>query len=302
MAGIAQIDGAVFGEGLCRPPRPGGHDAIEHVDAAQHRADDVQRPSHPHQIARTILGKMGRGGVQHLEHHLLALAHRQTAHRIAVEADLGQRRHRLTTQIGVNTALDDAEQAVAVAGDESLFGPRRPTHGQIRRVLGLVRRRGERRAFVKGHGDVRIQRMLDLHGPFGGQMVLAAVQMGLEGDTAFIDGAQLGQTHHLKAAGIGQDRPRPVHEAMQPAQPFHPFRAGPQHQMIGVGQQNLRAGGRHRLGHHGLDRGGGAHRHEGRGVDLAMGGGHPAQTGGSIGFQQFKCGAHEAFSNRQASP
>ena len=54
--------------------------------------------------------------------------------------------------------------------------------------------------------------------------------------------AQLGEAHHLEAARVGQDRPLPVHEAVQPAEPRHPLGAGPQHQVVGVAEQHVGAG------------------------------------------------------------
>ena len=50
------------------------------------------------------------------------------------------------------------------------------------------------------------------------------IEMRLERNALFPDFAQAGQRHHLVAAGIGQDRARPVHEPMQPAQRRHPLR------------------------------------------------------------------------------
>ena len=67
--------------------------------------------------------------------------------------------------------------------------------------------------------------------------------MRLEGDAVLIELTELGQRHHLKAARIRQDRIRPAHEAMQPAEPRDALRAGTQHQMIDIAEQNIGAGG-----------------------------------------------------------
>ena len=45
-----------------------------------------------------------------------------------------------------------------------------------------------------------------------------AVDMRLEDDAALVELAQLGEAHHLEAAGIGEDRMRPVHEPVQAAE------------------------------------------------------------------------------------
>ena len=47
------------------------------------------------------------------------------------------------------------------------------------------------------------------------------------------------EAEHLIAAAIGQDRPRPVHEAMQPAQLANPLMTGTQIQMVGIAEQDL---------------------------------------------------------------
>jgi hypothetical protein len=57
-----------------------------------------------------------------------------------------------------------------------------------------------------------------------------------------LDPSQRRQRHHLEAAGIGEDRQRPVHEGVQAAEGRDALGAGPQHQMIGVAEHNLGAG------------------------------------------------------------
>ncbi len=80
---------------------------------------------------------------------------------------------------------------------------------------------------------------------------------------------EVGEAHHLISAAVGQDRARPVHEFVQAAQLRHPLRAGAQHQVVGIAQDDIGAGIAHGLGRHGLDRRGGPHRHEGGRADLA---------------------------------
>mgnify|MGYP000433366124 CR=1 FL=1 len=48
-----------------------------------------------------------------------------------------------------------------------------------------------------------------------------------------------------------------------------PFGSGAQHQMIGIAQQDIRTGRGDAFGHHRLDRGSRAHRHEGRRANIA---------------------------------
>ena len=67
----------------------------------------------------------------------------------------------------------------------------------------------------------------------------------LEGDAVLVELAELRQRHHLEAAGVGQDRPRPVGEGVQAAERRHPLGARPQHQVIGVAEDDVGAGRPH---------------------------------------------------------
>ena len=65
--------------------------------------------------------------------------------------------------------------------------------------------------------------------------------MRLEDDAVVGDLAQPAQAEDLEAAGIGEDGARPGHEAVQPAHAADQLVAGPQIEMIGVGQQDADA-------------------------------------------------------------
>ena len=67
-----------------------------------------------------------------------------------------------------------------------------------------------------------------------------AVEVRLEDHALLGDLAQAAQAEDLKAAGIGEDGVRPGHEAVQSAHLADQLVPGPQIQMIGVGQQDLR--------------------------------------------------------------
>jgi hypothetical protein len=108
---------------------------------------------------------------------------------------------------------------------------------------------------------------LHLDGAFRREVDRGAVEMGLEGDAVLADPAELGERHHLKAARVGQDRPFPMHECVQPTKLGDAFGAGAQHQMIGVAENDVGAGGGNVLGEHRFYRGAGADRHEGRRAD-----------------------------------
>src|SRR6202790_5827743 len=53
--------------------------------------------------------------------------------------------------------------------------------------------------------------------------------------------AQFGKTEHLEAARIGQNRMRPGHELVQPAESAHSFMPRTQIQMISIGENDLDA-------------------------------------------------------------
>ena len=55
-----------------------------------------------------------------------------------------------------------------------------------------------------------------------------------------VDRPALGEAEHLVAAAVGEDRLRPADEAVQPAAPRDQIVAGPQIQVIGVAEQDLR--------------------------------------------------------------
>ncbi|MNT34611.1 hypothetical protein D3C72_1706050 [compost metagenome] len=93
--------------------------------------------------------------------------------------------------------------------------------------------------------------------------------MAAEGYALLGQLAELGQRHDLEAAAIGEDRPLPIHEVMQPAQACHPLGARPQHQVIGIAEQDICASLPHLVRIHGLDCARRAHRHEGRRLDIA---------------------------------
>src|SRR6516164_9417127 len=87
--------------------------------------------------------------------------------------------------------------------------------------------------------------------------------------------AKITQAKNLEAAGIGQDRMRPGHELMQPAQSPYGVNAWTEIEVISVAKQNLDANVlQHVLGY-ALDRRERSHRHEDRGFNLAVRGEQP---------------------------
>ncbi len=136
----------------------------------------------------------------------------------------------------------------------------------------------------------------------GREPVRRAVEVRAEGDALLVELPQLGEAHHLEAAGIGEDGAGPVHEPVQPAQPLHPVRAGPEHEVVGVAEDQLRAGRAHGVAGHALDRACRADGHEHGRLDLAMGREQPPGARRAVRGLLLPGERHAARSNRHASP
>jgi len=126
--------------------------------------------------------------------------------------------------------------------------------------------------------------------------------MRLECHAVFVELAQLSQRHHLEAARIGQDRMRPVHHGVQPAQPGHAFGTRPQHEVVGIAQQDIGARRAHLLGIHALDGSGSADRHEGRRANEAARRRDAAGSGSAVRCVQGKAKRGRAIARHVSAP
>ena len=97
------------------------------------------------------------------------------------------------------------------------------------------------RAVVKRHRDVGAQRQLHVHGIFGREAHVGAVDGRAKPHALLRDLAQAAQAEHLETAGVREDRALPVHEAVQPAVRGDDLRARPQHQVKRIAEHDLRA-------------------------------------------------------------
>ena len=147
---------------------------------------------------------------------------------------------------------------------------RRPAHRALHRVARLLFGGRIRRAVVERHRDVGAERELHVHRVFGREAHRAAVDGRAELHALLGDLAQRFEAEHLEAAGVGEDRTAPVHEAVQPAVRAHDLVARPQHQVKGVAEHDVGAEALELFGRHRLDRAVGAHGHEGRRLDHAV--------------------------------
>ena len=252
------------------PAGAAGQDAVEHVHAAPHGLDQVDRLADPHEIAWAVDRQHVGGKVQHLTHRRMPLADGQAAEGVAVEADLLQPVRGLATQVFIGRALLDAEQGLGLARAEGGLGPDRPAGRQLHTLAGAPFLCGPGHALVQLHGDIGAEAVgLDLDRPFRRQHVFGAVDVAGEGHRLLLNLRDAGEGHDLEATAVGQDGFGPAHEPVQPAQPLHPLGARAQHQVIGVAQQDVGPRLGHLIDRQGLDRGRRAHGHEGGCADIA---------------------------------
>ena len=241
---------------------------------------------------------------QNAHHVFFRLADREAANGEAVEVDVFQTGQGFLAQGFVHAALNNPEQGVGIFQAVVLIARTAcPAQRQAHRFGGgfVIGRVG--RAFVKDHDDVAVQILLDLHGDFRSQEQLGAIDGRCKLDAFFGDLAQIAQRKHLKAAGISKNWFVPVHELVQTTELFNHFHAWAKPEVEGITQADLRAGGGQCLRRHGFDGAIGAHRHKGRGIDLAMRQSESAAAGCAVGGDQIKI--HEVCSvrvNSMASP
>src|SRR3546814_16885202 len=95
---------------------------------------------------------------------------------------------------------------------------RSPACGQFHRAARLLLGRRIRRAFVELHDDVRAERVLDFDRALGCQEDAVTIDRRRELHALLGDLAQRRQTPDLKTAGVGENRPVPVPEAVQAAE------------------------------------------------------------------------------------
>ena len=173
--------------------------------------------------------------------------------------------------LGVDAALDDAEQRLAGRARRRAAA-RRPRGGARQR--DLVDLAAPRRRAGTGRSTSRCPsraRAWMLHRDLGRQPVLAAVDVRAERDAVVVDLVDRGEREHLEAAGVGEDRPVPRGEPVQPARGLHHLEPGPQVQVIRVAEDDPRVERRRAqlVGGHRLDRPERADRHEHRRRDVA---------------------------------
>ena len=169
------------------------------------------------------------------------------------------------------------------AGVEGIAAALRPAHRHLHARLDLSQRPVGARAFIERHHDIGAEQAPDFHAAFGGEHMLAAVEMAAEFDPFLGQLVEVRQAHHLIAAAVRQDRAIPVHEFVQPAKARNPLRPRPQHEVVGIAEDDVRARAAHVLRFHAFHGGSGADRHEGGRADLAATHGDRAGARGAAG-------------------
>ncbi len=170
----------------------------------------------------------------------------------------------------MSPALDDAKERLIFRPLVGFFALRGPAERAgdglfVINPLGIGRR-----TFVEGHDDVCAELVLHFDAFGRGEVVNTSVDVGFEGDAGVVDSVQIREREDLEAAGIGEDWAGPGHELVQVAELGDDVLAGAEHEVIGVGEDDLRAGGGDMIRKNAFDGALRADGHEGGGVEGAV--------------------------------
>src|SRR5437868_14361527 len=100
---------------------------------------------------------------------------------------------------------------------------------QLHRLLRLRLRDAVRRTFIKGHGDVDAEPLLNVDRSLGREKVRGAVDVRTELDALFAQLPNRREGEHLKPSRIRKDGAIPRHEFMYAAQLLDQVDAGAEH-------------------------------------------------------------------------
>src|SRR6185369_15809836 len=123
----------------------------------------------------------------------------------------------------------------------------------------------------------------------GGEQHAIAVDRRAERDALFAHLRVGAERPDLKAAAVGQDRPRPAFEAVQPAEPGDDVEPGPKPEVERVAEDDLDAHRFERLWPDALDAAVGADRHEDRRLDGAVAKRQAAAARQAIAGEDLEC-------------
>src|SRR5436309_2198909 len=302
--GVLDVDANVAREQLAVSRVARRQDAIEEIDAVGDRVDEVRRRAGAHQVSRPIIRQAPRRPGPTPVHHVHRLADDQATHCIRLEADLDRPARAFLAQRRVHAALHDAELRLSgiahrhaghqpIAKREKTIArstrpPERPLHRMARRRFVCRMRE----AFVEHHRDVRSELRLHVGRLFRCQRVRRTVEMRPKMRAVLVDGAAGREAEHRIPAAVGEDRPRPAHEAMEAAASGNQIVPGPKREVVGVAEQDLRAERFEIAMRDALHRALRGNRHERRRVDDTVGRGDPAAPRASVGVCHLKVEGH----------
>src|SRR5436190_1276639 len=268
---------------------PGRQNAIEHVHTARDQFNHLRGSPQTHSITRFVLWQKRLRVFDRLHHFRLWLADAHAADGVSIKTHADNCVGALFTDIGMATALNDAEHELAF-GTGLLAAFAGPADSAFDGGAHVAASRGMRRAIIEDHCDVRPENTLDFHRLLRPKKKEGAVQMRPELDAVRFDFADVREAEDLKAAAVGKDRQLPIDELMQPAGFADDIHPGANEQMIRIAENDLRAGLEQLAGIQRFDAALGADRHEYRRVHDAARSCQPAQARFAAGvrFQQFE--------------
>ena len=271
-------------------PVPGGRNAVEQIHTPGDPFEQIVRKTDTHKITGHPRRERRREPFEHPVHHRLRLSHREPA-----DGDTGPGAARQGAfqgshpQVVVGAALDDGPERLfrlfrlfcqlPVPGSAPFQPPQRPLHPFFRQLP----RRLAGDDVVEHHGHVGAECPLDLHGRFGSDRAGRAIDVADELDPVLLDLPESLEGKHLEAARVGEHRAVPGGEAVEPAQRLYHRLAGPEMQMIGVAQDDLRAGPEYLVRMQPAHRPVGPHRHECRSLHRAVWQGEGSGAGEALG-------------------
>ena len=123
---------------------------------------------------------------------------------------------------------------------------------------------------------------MDLHGLFRPQKDGVSINRRLKSDALFRNFAHSAQAEDLEAAGIGKDRPIPMHEVMEVAMLLNGGGSWAQHEVEGIAENNLGTDVSQLFRRHRLHGAVSPDRHKRRGLDIASSKSEFASSGNPI--------------------
>ena len=147
------------------------HHAVEQINAAVHRFQNICRRAHTHQVADLILRHMLFNRFNHFIHDLCRLADRKAANSITIEPQFRNLLHVVHAQVDVCAALVDAEQHLVwvdrirqrIQSVHLRLAAAQPACCACAGIFRVVVFRRVFHAFVKRHGDGRTEVGLNTH-------------------------------------------------------------------------------------------------------------------------------------------